>query len=196
MKKRTCTIDGCGRPHKGLGLCSMHYQRFKKSGSTEVKSRPSEEERFRSKCSVQSESGCWIWSGTFWPNGYGMFALQRVPGEPARYVLAHRYSFELNGGVIPEGLVIDHLCRVRACVNPSHLEPVTNRENLVRGEGFVGQQARRTHCARGGHSLSGENLVVDRNGWRSCRTCRKETAWAAGQRRTARRRLERQRSAA
>lgn len=192
MKKRTCAVEDCGRPHKGLGLCTKHYQRWKKSGSTELKPRPSEQERFRSKYAAQRGSGCWLWTGTFWPNGYGMFALERKAGEPPRYALAHRYSFELEGRAIPDGLVIDHLCRVRACVNPSHLEPVTTRENLVRGEGFVGLQARRTHCARGNHPLSGANLVVDRNGWRSCRKCRAESAWAAGQRRTARRHAERQ----
>lgn len=74
------------------------------------------------------ESGCWIWTGELNRNGYG-----RV-WRLGRRVMAHRAMYELLVGPIPEGLVLDHLCRVRCCVNPKHLEPVTVRENTIRGE--------------------------------------------------------------
>lgn len=86
--------------------------------------------------------------------------------------LAHRSLFLAYGGPIAAGLVIDHLCRNRACVNPWHLEPVTNKINLLRGVGFVARQAKQTHCKRH-HPLSGENLYTHA-GQRTCRICRRE----------------------
>lgn len=80
-------------------------------------------------------------------------------------------SHELHKGPIPEGLVIDHLCRNRGCVNPDHLEAVTQRENILRGEGLAAANARKTHCPKG-HPYSGENLyVVPSSGRRQCRIC-------------------------
>lgn len=84
---------------------------------------------------------------------------------------AHRVAFELIRGCIPNGLVLDHLCRNRGCVNPDHLEPVTFRENIMRGVGYTAQQARKTHC-RHGHEFTVENTYVWRGG-RICRTCRR-----------------------
>lgn len=111
-----------------------------------------------------SPDGCWEWIGAKYPLGYGAFSLN---GRP---VGAHRYSYQRFVGEIPVGLQIDHLCRNPACCNPSHLEAVTQRENLARGEGIGAKYARRTHC-REGHSLSGENLIIRSDGSRVCRTC-------------------------
>lgn len=106
---------------------------------------------------------CWIWLARLADNGYPRL----------RKLLAHRYSYEHYKGKIPDGAVIDHLCRMRCCVNPDHLEAVTQRENLHRGNGLVGLNYRKTHCMFG-HSLSGSNLKIihkQKGIQRQCRIC-------------------------
>jgi hypothetical protein len=83
--------------------------------------------------------------------------------------MAHRFSYEAYVGPIGAGLHIDHLCRVRSCVNPKHLEPVTQRVNTLRGEGRAALQLRVTHCPRG-HEYTPDNIYLWR-GHRACRTC-------------------------
>lgn len=112
---------------------------------------------------VKFTDTCWLWLGGKQSEGYGHFHLQ------GQNVYAHRYAYEFCVGPIPNGLTIDHLCRVRACVNPDHLEPVTTRENTLRGIGPTAKHARATHCPSG-HLYLGENLILYR-GWRSCREC-------------------------
>ncbi len=87
--------------------------------------------------------------------------------------LAHRRVYELLRGPIPEGLTLDHLCRERSCVNPDHLEPVTFRENIRRGQSPPGINSRMTHC-KNGHPLSGDNIRIETSGGRRCRTCDNE----------------------
>ena len=84
--------------------------------------------------------------------------------------IAHRVAYEKAYGPIPEGLVIDHLCRNGLCVNPEHLEAVTRKENILRGEGACAQNARKTHCKRG-HELIPENLIERSDGRRDCLLC-------------------------
>jgi len=121
--------------------------------------------RILKRVSVQSP-GCWVWEGAKNPGGYGMV---KVDG---RGQLVHRLVWTGLVGAIPEGLVIDHLCRVVACVNPDHLEPVTHTENVRRGAAphIAGvRNANKTHCPQG-HEYSEENTFTDA-GSRRCRTC-------------------------
>lgn len=105
------------------------------------------------------------WIVPKYSNGYG-----RLFAEGKNYQ-AHRLSYEVFVGPIPDGLFLDHLCRVTNCINPDHLEPVTPAENNKRGNGASGINARKTHCKRG-HPLSGDNLYFygDRKA-RQCRRC-------------------------
>lgn len=113
---------------------------------------------------------CWVWTASLRPDGYGQFRIGgRIDG---RNVRAHQVSYELLVGPIPEGLVIDHLCRNRACVNPSHLEPVTHRINIIRGEGASAKAARAIHCKRG-HPFDAENTIIRSNGKRLCKACQR-----------------------
>lgn len=113
------------------------------------------------------ETECVEWQGSVATNGYGRFKLM------GRHHQAHRLSYELLVGPIPPGLVIDHLCKNKRCINPEHLEAVTNVENLMRGEGIQARNKRKTHCNHG-HPLSGDNLHISATtGERICKACRR-----------------------
>jgi hypothetical protein len=113
---------------------------------------------------VNKTETCWLWEGSKNREGYGL--LRRV-NETPRVKLAHRLAYEELIGPIPDGLVIDHLCRVTNCVNPAHMEPVTDRVNIMRGEGLAVQNAAKTHCIRG-HVLPESR---NRYGRRVCKPC-------------------------
>lgn len=102
--------------------------------------------------------GCWLWTGTR-KNGYGR--LNAVIDGQHQCLLAHRVVYESLVGPVPDGLTLDHRCRVRACVNPAHLEPVTMKENILRGESAGARNAVKTHCPKG-HPYSPENTAVRR----------------------------------
>jgi len=121
-------------------------------------------EKFRRRVHLDFESGCWVWTGTPQRNGYGQF----FAGGRSR--VAHRVSYELHIGPIPEGLHVDHLCRNRRCVNPSHLEPVTPQENERRGFGVAARNRRKTHCRNGHPLIQKPNVEPYR---RYCPVCRK-----------------------
>lgn len=110
-------------------------------------------------------SGCWLWTGKIDKAGYGRIYLN--PRD--RAALAHRVFYCYLVGQ-PTEETLDHLCRVPLCVNPSHLEPVSNTENILRGFGPSAINARKTHCIRG-HALSESNLYQRTNHWRRCREC-------------------------
>jgi HNH endonuclease len=104
---------------------------------------------------------CWLWTGSVHRNGYGKFGDNR-----GKTSLAHKVTYEIFRGPVPEGLTLDHLCRVRHCVNPDHLEPVTQAENNRRAPN--GHRAK-THCPEG-HLYDAVNTRYYR-GWRICREC-------------------------
>ena len=132
-------------------------------------------DRLRSHVTVDLATGCWLWTGAVARNGYGQVGIDK------RTRSAHRVSYETFVGPIPRGLQLDHLCRVRRCINPAHLEPVTRDENQARSPITT---AGRTHCQKG-HPLTGDNLVIKKRGSlppvRNCRTCRDayQRAWKA-----------------
>lgn len=130
--------------------------------------------------SLPALDGCWYWQGTITKSGYGQCATAQSPIRGM--LIAHRVAYTLEKGPIPDGLVIDHLCRNRACVNPSHLEAVTPEENILRGDAG---RSRRTGKCPVGHDLTPDNTYITW-GSRRCKTCVKayNAAYhAAGRRR-------------
>jgi hypothetical protein len=124
--------------------------------------RPTAESRFWSK--VKKGRGHWLWQGKPHALGYG-----RITDDDGRTLYVHQYAYRLLVGPIAPGLQIDHLCRVRLCVRPDHLEAVTQRTNLLRGMSPPALNARKTHCLRG-HPLAEPNLYVSW-GARRCKIC-------------------------
>lgn len=128
------------------------------------------QDRLRDGYSVDPVSGCWEWKRGKDTWGYGQIGIQ-VDGR-TKQLQAHRVSYELHVGKIPDGLELDHLCRNRACVNHSHLEPVTTRINVLRSLGPAAINAQKTHCHHG-HPFDEINTGTHR-GKRFCRECRRK----------------------
>lgn len=124
---------------------------------------------------VEKTPTCWLWLASRRRDGYGRFSLSK--GRP---VLAHRVAWEMARGPIPKGLQIDHLCRVRHCVRPDHMEIVTARTNVLRGDGPAAKHARKTHCIHG-HKFTPKNTYIW-NGGRFCRACNLRAVTAYKQR--------------
>lgn len=125
-------------------------------------------DRFAEKVAL-TDSGCLEWIAGLNGSGYGTF--NALPGMS---VMAHRWSYEHHCGPIPDGLILDHLCRNRACVNPDHLEPVTTQENLLRAVGMGQANTAKENCPAG-HPYSGDNLYIPPSrANRMCRTCRRD----------------------
>jgi hypothetical protein len=187
MKKPKPTCPICGKsPVYSQSRCKRCYVAALKSGEIRrlgsSNARPVKE-RLLSKVR-RDESGCWVFEGYVNPGGYGAM----LDGD-GRTRTAHRISYEVFVGPIPEGRQLDHLCHTldrhclggrscphRRCVNPAHLEPVTQRENKLRGVSFSAVNAVKTHCAQG-HEFTSENTYYRTPTNRQCRTCIR--AWTA-----------------
>lgn len=171
----SCLVDRCGSAVKSRGMCTAHYKRWTRWGDPTIK-RPTTpaSERFWSRVNKDGPvpdfspplGQCWIWTAGRTAQGYGGF-------HPAKgqMTTAHRWAYiELHGDIRPD-LVVDHLCRVRLCVNPRHLEAVTGRENLRRGAGYALLNGMRAAC-RNGHAYTPENTYIDpTKSTRRCRVC-------------------------
>lgn len=150
------------------GLCERHYRRLLARNTTAAPTLVDDLSRYET-----SDTGCWLWTGPLYSNGYGKTA------RPLRGTrIAHRAFYLATGREIPAGLDLDHLCRVRQCVNPAHLEPVSRSTNLLRGAGARG----RAYCKRGHDLADPANTRVDPNGVRICVPCWRARYKAAGKR--------------
>jgi hypothetical protein len=120
--------------------------------------------RFWEKVSTREPGKCWLWLASCVEGGYGQFQIGHAK------IRAHRWAYEREFGPVPAGKVLDHLCRVRNCVNPAHLEPVTTRINILRGEAPTAVNARKDECEYG-HPFNIANTYRRKNGNRRCRRC-------------------------
>jgi hypothetical protein len=166
-----CCIAGCDRPVIAKGMCSSHYNYLRRNGSPTRVLRPwgtTQSERFWSK--VNKTDDCWLWTGAR-SHGYGNFYVS-LGGGKYKQVQAHRWAYEDANGPIPEGRiwVIDHLCRVKHCVNPRHLELVKQQVNVLRGD--LPRALRENRCVNG-HEYTPENTFINSKGARVCRICKK-----------------------
>lgn len=166
----TCSVDDCERPVRARGWCSTHHQRWRVRGSIDIvlkswDNRKSKVERIWDFVDKDGpipaapwrpvDGNCWLWTGYLDKAGYGW--LSAVP--------AHRRIFELEFGPIEPDMVLDHLCRVHACVRPDHFEVVTRGENASRNIHRL-----KTHCPTS-HAYDAENTYIDGKGGRRCRAC-------------------------
>ena len=172
MPKHTklCAAQECDRTViEARGLCAKHYKRFMADGLIERLPRPAASERFWAKVNQHGPipefrpdlGRCWIWKAARAGGGTGQYG-RFYDGH--RDVSAHRWAWEHFKGPIPEGLAIDHLCQVKLCVNPAHLEPVTQAENVRRYSRAIKK------CVHG-HAYTKENTYIRPQGRRKCREC-------------------------
>lgn len=150
-----CSVRDCLSTAVARSYCPRHYYRWKRYGD------PLRESRKLHTWTVNA-NGCWVWDQVASSSGYGVLSYR------GKTIYAHRWVYEQRVGQIPKGMQLDHLCRNRPCVNPAHLEPVTQKENIKRSV------EARTHCSRG-HEYTTDNTYRRPDGRsRMCQTCRRE----------------------
>lgn len=184
MPNRTvCAFDGCGQPahSKNVPWCGGHRDQIRRGKPlTPIVRGLTQEQRFWAKVK-RAEGGhedrCWLWIAAVDKRGYGRFNRRDIK----KVVFAHRYAWELMKGEPPPPGDLDHLCRVPACVNPAHLEPVSHSENVRRGLAgpLASERYARPRLCPQGHPMEGDNLYVhvNRQGYinRQCRICRADS---------------------
>lgn len=199
MANSKCSVDGCSRRAHGRGLCTTHLRRLRRTGdiqaarAVQARDVPLVERLwpkvdFRGPLPVhRPELGsCWLWTSVRSRGGYAQIG---AGGKDGRMLYVHRLVFEWAYGAIPVGKELDHLCRVRHCVRPMHLEAVTHRENTLRSPTAPSAvHARQTHCKRG-HPFDDGNTRIDSRGKRECITCRRLASAALTERRREQRKM-------
>lgn len=186
MPSSVCAVPDCTDDVRARGWCNTHYRRWLRTGDP-IKAaweRGDPVTNFWAKVQRRGPTECWPWTGSLKNSGHGNFVW---PGG----TLAHRFSYEIGVGPIPEGMELDHTCHSndptcneanrcihRRCVNPAHLEPVTHAENVRRRHDLSEQasatvgalQRAKTHCPQN-HEYTEANTYVDKRGSRNCRAC-------------------------
>lgn len=162
-----CTVEGCESPRTARGLCQRHRRHALQgrplSSARSIHSRLSEDDFW---LRVNKSETCWEWTASLTQAGYG-----KVQMPHGKTGTAHRRSYEIANGQVPDGLVIDHLCRNKKCVRPDHLEAVTVRENTVRGATSLDFS---NMCRAGLHDLSADaGIVTFGSGKRTCVECKR-----------------------
>lgn len=179
--RRECLVDDCTLVHYGKGYCRNHFYRWKTYGDPLAGRMVRNRKSFWANVDKSGPGECWLWTGRTNEQGYGRFSLG------FRDVMAHRMAYLLLVGPLPDGIVLDHV-KARGCTNtgcvrviadengPAHLEPVTSRENTLRGDGPTAVNARKTHCIRG-HEFTPENTryLFAGHGLRACKECHRLT---------------------
>lgn len=185
-ERQFCAIVGCDRQCEGRGYCVKHLQRLKRHGDPNRTDLQWDALLRLGALMAVDDADCWVWIG----KSLTRFGHAGWTVEGERW-LVHRWTYVHFIGPIDDGLVLDHLCRRPSCVNPWHLEPVTQRENVARAMTAITTiNSNKTHC-KYGHLLAGANLLRTRNGSRparQCRICRNRRAREYQQRRRARER--------
>jgi HNH endonuclease len=171
----------CDAPAVGRGWCTKHYNRWRRHGDP-LWEPPQYTlfERFWLKVKFDGpipercpELGpCWPWDAGITGAGYGLFSIPKPSGGFSS-VCAHQFSYWLCVGDVPTPLELDHLCRNRWCVNPSHLEAVTHRENMLRSESPVAYNVIKTFCPQE-HEYTEDNTIIKTDGSRVCKACNRE----------------------
>lgn len=177
--KSKCVISDCENQHHARGYCQTHYLRIKQYGRVDLLPRNPLEVRFWGR--VNKTTACWEWQGVVNREGYGLWTWRENGYHKSDS--AHHFAYIISGKEIPFGYHLDHLCRNRKCCNPNHLEPVTPRENTLRGIGPSAENARKTHCKRG-HEFTQCNTRLKQGKYGILRVCRKCQADAARERRS------------
>lgn len=174
MSKSFCKFGGCDRLCYGhKDLCKAHYQQIWRGNKLQLlRTSPSTPLSERivewKKLAGTNEKGCWIWHQFIDEVSKGCNGYGQVSFGNRRNHKVHKLVWEHFNGPVPEGKELDHLCRVRACWNPRHLEAVTHKVNMERGD-----RATRTHCPVG-HPYDSTNTYTDSRNQRRCRTCNRE----------------------
>lgn len=168
------------------GLCNTHWMEWRRAAGDDFKSLYGDPlARFWAKVDKRGPDECWPWLGGTERSGYGYV---RIAYDGARFSKAHRFAYHVSVGPIPRDLDLDHVCHTRdencragndcphrRCCNPAHLEPVTERTNVLRSRTGSADNARKTHCIHG-HELSGDNLIIRSDGGRRCRECKRASS--------------------